>query len=180
MAATPPKDNDRSVWHKEVKLQIKSLDQARSERTPIPIKEPMDSPKVWRVEANDKGKVILERMQADIRERRAEIYKPNDSSFSGRFNHPSKTITEDEVIQKVRTEAKAARAKVPPDMRAETYSFEDSSTPKQKTGFSNHFKNAGQAEPEEKAAKMSSAFNGASKAEKNSEEPKPSEPRAKI
>jgi hypothetical protein len=71
VAATLPKDNNRSVWHKEVKLQIKSLDQVRSERTPIPIKEPMDSPKVWRVEANDKGKVILERMQADIRERKS-------------------------------------------------------------------------------------------------------------
>ena len=163
VATTPLKDNDRSVWHKEAKLQIKSLDQMRSERTPIPIKEPMDSPKVWKVEANDKGKVILERMQADIRERKAEIYKPNDSNFSGRFNHPSKTATDEEVIQKVRMEAKAARDKVPPDMRAEPYSFGDSSTPKQKTGFSNQFKNAGQAELEEKTSKMSSTFNKASK-----------------
>ncbi len=46
-------------------------------------------------------------------------------------------------------------------MRAEPYRFEDSGAPKQKTGFSNQFKNAGQAEPQEKTAKMSSGFNRA-------------------
>ena len=181
VAAMPTRDNnDRSVWHRDVKLKIKSLDQVRSERTPIPIKEPIDSPKVWRVEANERGRVILDRMQADIRERKAEVYKPNDSNFSGRFNHPTKIITEDEVIQKVRTEAKAARAKVPPDMRAEPYSFEDSKTPKQDTGFSNKFKTAGQAAPEENKPKMSSTFNGASKANQTTDGPEQPEPKAKI
>ncbi len=173
----PLKDNAaRAVWHKEVTVQIKSLEQTRAERAPIITREPMDSPKVWLVEANQRGRAILDRMQADIRERKAEIYKANDSNFSGKFNHPTKTITEDEVIQKVRTGAKAARAKVPPDMRAEPYNSEDSSAAKQKTGFSNQFQNAGQSAPQEKSAKMSSAFNGASKAEKPAVEPKPTGP----
>jgi hypothetical protein len=40
-------------------------------------------------------------------------------------------------------------------MRAEPYTVDGLNAPKQKTGFSSQFKNAGQAEPEEKPAKMS-------------------------
>lgn len=79
----------------------------------------------------------------------------------------------------MRIEAKAARAKVPPDMRAEPYGFEDSGKPKQKTGFSNQFKNAGQAEPEEKSAKMSSSFNKASENNGPDNGPEPTGPSAR-
>ena len=139
----------------------------------------MDSPKVWLVEANQRGRTIIDRMQANIQQRKAEIYKPNDSNFSGRFNHPTKIITENEVIQKVRTEAKAARAKVPPDMRAEPYSYEDSKTTGPESGFSKGFKTAGQATAEEKKPKMSSAFNGASKANNDEADPNPTGPEVK-
>lgn len=161
---TAPKDNSaRTVWHKEVTVQIKSLDTIRTTRTPIKIQEPMDSPKVWRVEANEKGKIILERMQADIRERKAEMPKSNPDGFSGRFNNPSKSATDEAVIQKVRTEAKAARAKVHPDMKAEPYGYKDIKKSKPKNGFSSAFKNAGENTAEDKSANMSSAFNNASR-----------------
>jgi hypothetical protein len=180
-ATAPPKDNSaRAVWHKEVTIKIQSLDKIRSDRAAIIIKEPMDSQKVWLVEANQRGRAILDRMQADIREQKAEIYKPNVSNFSGKFNHPTKIITEDEVIQKTRTEAKAARAKVPPDMRAEPYSFEDAKTATPESGFSKGFKTAGQNTAEEKKPKMSSAFNTATKADSAAQEPEPPEPKAKI
>lgn len=74
-------------------VRIKSLDALRATRTPIVINEPIDSPKVWKIEANEKGKIILERMQADIWERKAEMPKLNIDGFSGRFNYPSKTAT---------------------------------------------------------------------------------------
>lgn len=137
----------------------------------------MDSPKVWKVEANEKGKIILERMQADIRERKAEMPKTNPDGFSGRFNNPSKSATDEEVIQKVKMEAKAARAKVPPDMKAEPYSNEGSESPKQETGFSNKFKSVGQTATEDRKPKMSSAFNGASKANQTQKEPEAPEPK---
>ena len=139
----------------------------------------MDSPKVWLVEANQRGRAILDRMQADIRERKAEIYKPNCSNFSGKFNHPTKIMTEAEVIQKVRTEAKAARAKVPPDMRAEPYGHEDSKAAAPESGFSKGFKTAGQTTAEERKPKMSSSFNTASKADEPETEPNPTGPKVK-
>lgn len=176
----PLKDNAaRAVWHKEVTVHIKSLDSIRTTRTPIIIQEPMDSPKVWKVEANERGKVILERMQADIRERKAEMPKSNPDGFSGRFNNPSKNATDEEAIQKVRTEAKTSRAKVPPDMRAEPYGDEGSKTAAPESGFSKGFKTAGQATAEENKPKMSSAFNTASKASEASEEPNRPEPNNK-
>lgn len=158
--------------------EIKSLDQVRLERTHIPIKEPMDSPKFWKVEANDKGKIILERMQADIRERKAAFHKPNDSNFSGRFNHPSKTATEDEVIQKVKTEAKAARANIPPDMRAEPYDSE--APPKSKTGFSGAWSNATKPEPEQPKQTMGSKFNSAAGNGTSSKNDRDSSPKNKL
>ena len=106
-------------------------------------------------------------------QRKAEMPKSNPDGFSGRFNHPSKTATDEEAIQKVRTEAKAARAKVPPDMRAEPYGEQHSKDSKPSSGFSSHFKTAGQNAPEDKAAKMSSTFNGASRANKPDAEPEP-------
>ena len=179
-ATTPAKDNAaRAVWHKEVTIKIQSLDQTRAERAPITVKEPMDSSKVWKVEANEKGKIILERMQADIRERKAEMPRTNPDGFSGRFNNPSKSATDEAAIQKVRTEAKATRAKVPPDMRAEPYSNESSKSPKQESGFSNKFKSAGQTAAEDSKPKMSSAFNTASKARMSEGGPKPSSPHMK-
>jgi hypothetical protein len=108
------------------------------------------------------------------------IPTPNQNNFSEKFNNPTRTVTNDEVIQKVKIEAKAARAKVPPDMRAKPYSFNDSNAPKQKTGFSNQFKSAGQAAQEDNKSKMSSAFNGASKAHKGSQGPEWPEPRVRI
>ncbi len=178
---TPQKDNAaRAVWHKDVTVQIRSLEQVRVERAPIKIQEPMDSPKIWKVEANDKGKAILVRMQADIRERKAEMPKSNPDGFSGRFNNPSKSATDEEAIQKVRTEAKAARAKVPPDMRAEPYSYGDSKTAAPESGFSKGFKSAGQTMAEEKPAKMSSAFNKASKVNTALKGPESPEPKAEI
>ncbi len=176
-ATAPAKDNAaRAVWYKEVKAQIKSLEQVRVERAPIKIQEPMDSPKVWRVEANERGRVILNRMQADVRERKAEMPKPANEGFSGRFNHPSKSATDEEVIQKVRTEAKAARAKVPPDMRAEPYGFEEAKTPKQESGFSNEFKSASQNISADKIVKISLAFNHSSKFASLSHGPESSRP----
>jgi hypothetical protein len=177
-ATAPAKDNAaRAVWHKEVTVQIKSLEQLRAERTPIKAQEPMDSPKVWKVEANDKGKIILERMQADIRERKAEMPKSNPDGFSGRFNNPSKSATDEEAIQKVRAEAKAARSRVPPDMRAEPYGDKNSNTPKQESGFSKDFASAGQDNTEELKPKMSSAFNTASKENETRKGPSPDKPR---
>lgn len=180
VAATPPKDNSRSVWHKEVKLQIKSLDQVRSDRTPIPIKEPMDSPTVWKVEANERGRAILDRMQADIRERKAAESPRNKVGFSGAFNHPTRTVTDDEAIQKVRKEAKAARAKVPPDMRAEPYEFKSSESSMRKDRFSKHWQDAGRTTAEPKKAKMSSSFNASSKVEENIHKQKPPDPKSKL
>lgn len=63
-------------------------------------------------------------------------------------------------------------------MRAEPYSAKDHTTAKPNFGFSNTFKSAGQNAPEEKSAKMSSAFNGASKAK--SPEPEPKKPEVKL
>ncbi len=140
----------------------------------------MDSPKVWLVEANQRGRAILDRMQAAIRERKAKSYKPNDSNFSGKFNNPTKIITEAEVIQKVRAEAKTARAKVPSDMRAEPYSYEGSKTAAPESRFSKGFKTAGQIAPEGNKPKMSSAFNCASKAKYNADGPERPSPKAKI
>ncbi|PZQ45331.1 MAG: hypothetical protein DI551_07675 [Micavibrio aeruginosavorus] len=178
---TPLKDNAaRTVWHKEVTIQIRSLEQARAERTPIKSQEPMDSAKVWKVEANEKGKVILERMQADIRERKAEMPKANPDGFSGRFNNPSKSATDEAAIQKVKIEAKAARAKIPPDMRAEPYGDSILKASKPNSGFSNSFKTAGQAALKEKSTKMSWAFNRTSRASDPPTEPAPQEPRADI
>lgn len=59
-----------------------------------------------------------------------------------------------------RTEAKAAHAKVPLDMRAKPYGFEDLKTSK-KSGISKGFKTAGQDTPEEQPSKqtMGSKFN---------------------
>lgn len=95
---------DRSVWHKEVTVKIKSLDQIRAERAPIILTEPMDSPKVWKVEASEQSRIILQRMQADIGERKAALHVPNASGFSGSFNNPTKIVTETEAIQKVRSQ----------------------------------------------------------------------------
>lgn len=136
-------------------------------------------PKVWLIEANQRGRAILDRMQADIRERKAEIYKPNASNFSGKFNNPTKIITGTEAIQKVRVEAKAARAKVPPDMRAQPYAYEDLKTTAPESGFSKGFKTAGQPMMEERKPKMSEAFNSASIANKIEVEPNPTGPEVK-
>lgn len=164
-ANAPLKDNAaRTVWHKEVRIQIKSLEQTRAERAPIITSAAMDSPKVWLVEANEKGKIILERMQADIRERKTEMPKLNPDGFSGRFNNPSKSATDEEAIQKVRTEAKTARAKVPPDMQAEPNS--SSAKSEAKTGFSGTWRNATQHETETHNQTMGSKFNKAAKSSK--------------
>lgn len=178
---TPLKDNAaRPVWHKEVAVKIKSLDAIRATRAPTLIQEPMDSPKVWKIEVSDSAKTILIRIQADIRKRKSETPELNSTGFSGTFNRPSRTATETDTIHKVRLEAKTAREKVPPDMRAETYGDENSETSKPETGFSSKFKAAGQNVPEDKSAKMSSAFNAASKPKSDNHEPKPNEPRTKL
>lgn len=132
------------------------------------------------IEANEKGEIILERMQADIRIRKAEMPKPNRDGFSGIFNYPSKTTTDQVVIQKVRTEANVSRAKVPPDMRAEPYDDEDSKASKPESGFSSHFKTAGQSAAEDSSPKMSSAFNRASETRNPEAEVNTAVPQAKI
>jgi hypothetical protein len=118
-------------------------------------------------------------MQADIRERKAEIPKTNPDGFSGRFCNPSKSTTDEKAIQKVRTEAEAARAKIPPDMWAEPYGGENAKNREPESGFSKGFKAAEQAAVEEKKPKMSSVFNGGSKANKVASDLRPEGPKAK-
>lgn len=157
--ALPQDIQDRALTAK-----IQSLDRARSERTPIIIQAPMDSPKVWLVEANERGRVILDRMQTDIRERKAEIYKANNQGFSGKFNYPTKNATDLEAIQKVRLEAATKRAKISPDMRSNPYNKEHFKGSKQYSDFSSVFQTTEQTAQEGKrTSKMSAKFNRASK-----------------
>lgn len=87
---------------------------------------------------------------------------PNNAGFSGRFNHPTKIVTEHEAIQKVRTEAKAARAKVPPEFRAEPYTGKNTST--LRTGFSSVWDNTAPPKAEQPPRpKMSAGFNRVAK-----------------
>lgn len=126
----------------------------------IVIQEPMGSPKVWSIEVSDKAKTILMRMQADIRQRKAEMPKLNTDGFSGKFNNPSRAATDKESILKVKMEAKVTRAKVPPDLRAELYG-DQKDTSELKAEFFGMWDNAAQSRPKPSRSKMTSGFNRA-------------------
>jgi hypothetical protein len=141
----------------------------KEDQRPITSKA-LSDPSVWRVEVNDRGSKALERIHTDIRERKATMPPPTDKGFS----YPTKIITNKAAIEKVRIEAIAVRAKVPPEFRAQPYSSYESKTTNYKTGFSNQWEKAVKPPSEAGRVKMSSAFNSASNAPiSNSEPPSP-------
>lgn len=81
------------------------------------------------------------------------------SSFSKAQEGPHKTATYSQVREKVRAEAEAKRAKVPPKYRAEPYERPDNTTENSQTKRQNDFSQAAKAENEQTRPKMSDAFN---------------------
>ncbi len=130
-----------------------------------------DKPPVWRVETSERGKEILTRWREDITERKAASAILNPTGYSGKFNHPTRIVTEDQVIQKVRSEAIFARAKVPTEFRAYPYPQAKTSSPN--NGLGNAWDKATQVTPLKETKKFSAKFNEASG---NVAEKKPPDP----
>lgn len=107
--------------------------------------------------------MTLIRMQAEIRERKSEMPKSSLNGFSGRFNHPSKIATDEVAIQKVKREAKYARAKIPPDMQVRPYYNSSAKPSKLVSKLSNGFMTAKDPVGEKSPIEMKAAFRAAAK-----------------
>ncbi|AEP09573.1 MobQ family relaxase [Micavibrio aeruginosavorus] len=140
--------------------------------------------KNWFIPASDKMRSFQRSIEAALEAQRkaAPQQRPSNtetqSSFSKAQEVPHKAATYSQVREKVRAEAEAKRAKVPPEYRAEPYERADSTTEKPQTKKQSAFSEAAKAENEQTKPRMSDAFNmksGAKKSRQTSPGRKPDE-----
>jgi hypothetical protein len=121
--------------------------------------------KNWFIPASDKMRPFQRSVEAalEAQRRAAPQQRPSNtktqSSFAKAQEGPHKTATYSQVREKVRAEAEAKRAKVPPEYRAEPYERADSKTEKPQTKKQNAFSQAAKAKNQQTRPKMSDAFN---------------------
>ena len=154
-----------------VKAMIPRPEEVRSK-----VREALESRKVWEVKLNEKGSAIMDKIHAEGRERRIETVIAK-TDLATKFSNPARIVTNEEVIAKVRAEAKIARFNVPPDLRA--YPYPPSATVAPQSNLRGAWDTTTQPEPKDEPVKMSSAFNGASGANSTKAEPLPSGPEMK-
>lgn len=137
--------------------------------------EPADR-KSWFIPASDKMRPFQHSIETALEaQRKAEPQqRPSNtetqSSFAKAQEGPHKTATYSQVREKVRAEAEAKRAKVPPEYRAEPYERSDSATENPQTKGQSAFSKAAKTESTPPRPRMSDTFNMKSGAQGTSPE----------
>lgn len=121
--------------------------------------------KNWFIPASDKMRPFQHSVEVALEAQRKATPQPSpsntetQSSFAKAQEGPHKTATYSQVREKVRAEAEAKRAKVPPEYRAKPYERADSTTEQPQTKRQGAFSQAAKAENKQTKPKMSDAFN---------------------